>query len=269
MDPSDVNVAVHSALKNALIARQTGLVTMWRARTNVAISGTTTFVFQLDTASLTFDSALIGVDANRPTVFRRDSHTHPLAVTDRLTTESGHGALAWLNDDSAGPRYRASSISSEHHLVKQLVLQSSNSLAGPSRTTVAEPFGAFTRRLDNRPPQVLADQQVGVPEPEGNAVTFAAPVSDLFLPDELRFPTEADRNAQLPCFFLEDLWIGYRLDLLRHPHAEFTSIHAQTQVVDFATGGSISGQSEDYIEREQPDDQARGFSAQSCSHIPV
>jgi len=98
---TDPNVAVHSGIKNPLIAAHCGFTTAWSLESTTAINGGA-LVIQLDPASLANDKSKVEV-----TAFRRLNHTHPLSYHDRLTSESGNGALASLNDSSGSPRYRA------------------------------------------------------------------------------------------------------------------------------------------------------------------
>ncbi|HXM51419.1 MAG TPA: hypothetical protein VN956_26485 [Pyrinomonadaceae bacterium] len=141
-------------------------------------------------------------------------------------------------------------------MVKEIVVQTGNSLAGPS-ATAEDSFGNFNERLDTRPPQILRNDQFGSAEPETSGVVFSAPLEDLMVPADLRKEPEA-RKASLPCLFLEDLWIGYRLDVRDMAHPAFTSIHQQQQRILFTQSGkAITGPTEDYIEREQAVDPDR------------
>jgi len=251
---SDPNVAIHAALKNALVAERLGFVTSWEVTASVPmLSGD--FVIEIDTDSLVYDHTKVEVLEALPTAFRRGNHTHPLAYVD-IGKTTGNCALAFLNDESGAPRYRASSINSEQHVVKQVLLQARNSLAGVEGLGKDPQFGGFNAKLDDRSPQLLQDQQFGNPEPETSGLIFSAPTEDLRQPSDLRvFESPESRRAGLPCLFLEDLWIGYRLDLKNNSRTKFTSTHAQTQLVTFsASKARITGETEDYIEREQADD---------------
>jgi len=66
----------------------------------------------------------------------------------------------------------------------------------------------------------------------------------------------------MPCLFLEDLWIGYRLDLKREDRSQFSSTHLQEQAITLTQSGeTLSGWMEDFIEREQLDDPSVGHSS--------
>lgn len=259
VDVKDLNVAVHAAHTNPLLASRTGFVTAWRAVSVLPVRGSVDYILQIDRASLTFPSAFVDVGALEPTVFRRSTHTHPTSFGDLGAPNTGHSGLAMLNDSALRPRFRATATNSEHEIAKLVILQSRNSLRGASaepKVTAPRPR-FFTEALDDRPPEALASEQFGVPEPETSGVIFSAPLEDLVKPQALRFATPELRAAALPCFFLEDLRIGYRLDI-RHSEGDrptFASVHLQTQnVLLKASGAVVSGTTEDYFLGEQPDD---------------
>jgi hypothetical protein len=257
---SDPNVAIHAALKNPLLAESCGLVTVWRVVTTTAtLTPNVDYVIQLDTDSLMYDAAKISIEPATPTVFRRDRRTHPSAFVD-IGRDTTNEVYAYLNTAKGDLRYRASSVNTETAVVKQVILQANSSIN--ESAAERQPMGEFNREVDKRPPQLMADSRYGLPEHETPGVTFSAPVADLIVPNALRFDTPDARKAALPCLFLEDLWVGYRLDVKEASRANFTSIHRQEQAIAFAQSGkSVSGWTEDFIEREQPDDPSLGFSS--------
>ncbi len=249
-NPNDPNVATHAALKNPLLARECGFVTSWRATAARPVRGD--FVFYIPPTS-----PLVSC---KPTAFRRRDYTHPLAFADIGRQTTTNAALAFLNDDAGRERYRASSVHSESELVKQVVVQASNSIATPTAAD-DDRFGDFTGSRDERPPQLLGDEQFGSNEPETSGVTFSAPVDDLVTPQALR-GTPEERERAYPCLFLEDLWVGFRLDLRLDRRTPFLSAHEHTEQISFALSNTtIAGPTEDYFEREQADDPERGYSS--------
>jgi hypothetical protein len=259
---TDPNVAVHSALKNSLIAAACGLVTDWSVESPTPIQGERNLVIQLDRESLTYDKTKVELQTPVGTAFRRDSHTHPVSYRDLDSKETKNGALACLNELDGSARYRATSINTETGLVKEVIIQANNSLAGPSATADSDLFGKFNKERDDRPPQLLRNDQFGTPEPETSGVVFSAPLVDVAVPTNLKHPTPAARMAALPCLFLEDLWTGYRLDVKEETRQKFSSIHEQEQRILFTQSTkTVTGVTEDYIEREQADDPARGHTS--------
>jgi hypothetical protein len=256
----DPNVAVQAAFKNALVARQCGFVSAWMAHPARPLVNSTDLVIELDPGSLSYDASIVRLTPMLATAFRRGTHTHVLSYHDAGSPQAKHGALVYLQDTDQRPRYRAVSVNSEREVAKQIILQAGNSLGGPANDK-AEDFGRFNQPLDDRPPQLLAHDQFGFSELETSGVLFSAPIDDLIAPADLpRDP--AIRASQLPCLFLEDLWVGYRLDLRDAGHPSFTSIHRQDQEISFKSGGApIRGRTEDFVDREQPDDSARGHTS--------
>ena len=260
VDGTDPNVAIQAALKTALLARECGLVTNWTGQSQAPIPSDRDYVIQLDLGSLVGQKTRIDIDSAMPTAFRRSSHTHPVAFVD-LGSTARNGALAALNRSGGDVRYRASAINTEVGLVKDIILQTHNSIADPADGQPAA-LGDFNENVDRRPPDLLKNAQYGGAEPETTGVTFSAPVEDLMTPQALRFDTPQARMAAMPCLFLEDLWVGYRLDLKDSASRVFTSIHRQVQrIVMTQSGTPIEGLTEDYVEREQPDDPAVGHSS--------
>lgn len=262
VDLADPNVAIHSGIKNSLLASACGFVTSWSVESDSPIYGAQDYVIQLDVSSLTSDSGKIEVKPSLPTAFRRVRHTHPVSYGDLGSTETHNCALACLNDGSGGTRYRATCVNAEAGLVKQVILQAKNSLSGPSAST-EDNFGRFKKPLDDRAAQLLRNDRYGTPEPETAGVVFSAPPEDLTVPNGLRFASPEARQAAMPCLFLEDLWVGYRLDLKEQNRQKFTSIHQQNQEITLAQTPAqpVSGSTEDYIEREQRDAPSAGYSS--------
>src|SRR5262245_18704702 len=78
----------------------------------------------------------------------------------------------------------------------------------------------------------------------------------------LKFKSPDERKGALPCLFLEDLWVGYRLDLRSAGTKTFSSTHRREERITFLQSKhSISGLTEEFIDREQPDDTERGYSS--------
>ena len=261
IDLADPNIAIHSAIKNSLIASACGFVTTWSVESPVAIYGDQDYVIQLDVSSFRYDNTMVEVQSSLPTAFRRAGHTHPVSYGDIGSMETHNCALACLNDASGQARYRATSVNAETGVVKEVILQSKNSLSEPSANTESN-FGRFNDPLDLRVAQLLPNDRFGTPEPETSGVVFSAPSEDLMVPKSLQFSTPEERRAAMPCLFLEDLWIGYRLDLKEAGKKTFTTIHAQEQQITFTQSAQdVSGLVEDYIEREQRDDPSLGHSS--------
>lgn len=262
LELGDPNVAVHSALKNALMAEVCGFVTEWSVNLPNSLRPGD-YAIQLDTSALSVDRSKVDVNPSIPTAFRRALHTHPVSYVDIGSSRTRNSLLACLNESAGTPLYRATAVNAETALVKEVLLQGTNSLG--SRNTADAPLNGPKSKahIDTRSPQLLARQRFGRPEPETAGVVFSAPVSDLLLPSALRqFASPSDRDLKLPCHFLEDLWIGYRLDVRKEGRQRFTSIHAQRQHLTFAgSTNGINGSTEDFIDREQLDDPARGHTS--------
>jgi hypothetical protein len=244
----DPNVALHAALKNSLLSRSCGLVTSWTCTADTAVAGD--FILHIPISSLTWSAAAVNV-VSKCIAFRRAEYTHPLAFSD-INKRTTNAALAFLNEDDGKARYRASCIHTETTLAKQLIVQAKNSIADPS---ASDTFGDFTDTRDERPPQLLATQQFGVSEPETSGVILSAPIEDIATPDALRKATAEERENVYPCLFLEDVWIGFRLDLQHQDTSPFSSVHKQRQLITFSLSDArVAGATEDYFEREQRDD---------------
>jgi hypothetical protein len=256
----DINAAIHAALRNDLLAGSCGFSSNWIVEADIPIGGDRDWIIQIDPDSLVVNPAIVTVQQPMPTIFRRRGHTHPLAFSDLKATTATNCGFAALNADDGSVRYRASSIHAEKALVKQVIVQSQNSLVGPSATSESLAGGVFASVLDTRAPQLLNNQQYGSPEPETNGVVFSAPPEDLITPKDLS--NAQTRPTTFPCFFLEDLWIGYRLDLKKDTSKNFNSIHTQTQRITLRGSREIiEGPGETFIDREQPDDPKFGSSS--------
>jgi hypothetical protein len=241
VDPKDPNAAVHAALTNSLIAEACGIVTEWTAESAEPIVGD--YVMALDPTSFPANVAL----ACKATAFRRQGSTHPLAIDDLGKATTSNGGLAFLNDDKGAPRYSCTGINAEVASVQATVLQANNSVANRSADT-PRLLATGNQRRDDRPPVELAPEQFGFNELEASGLTISAPAEDLTTPDALKSPT---RETDLPCLFLEDLWIGYRLDLAVEGESSLRSIHRQRQLVTFSgSGRTVRGECENHWPRE-------------------
>ena len=251
VNPEDLNVATNAALRHELLAERCGFVTTWIAETDEPISGDQ--VFLLDLSSLTSGGAKYGI-STLPTAFRRSSHVHPLAFRDVGMSTTGNCGLSLLNDDDGAARYRATSTNAETGFIQNVLLQARNTLADDKKYGGADHFGDFNAPLDDRAPQVLAQQRFGLSEPETSGVTISAPKDDLITPVELRPSSSGTRESE-PCYYLEDLWIGYRLDISSEQQDNYASVHKESQSVRLTRSDSaIAGAVEDFFDREQQDD---------------
>jgi len=245
---ADPNVAVHAAFKNSLISEQCGFVTKWRANADQPIIGDHVLLVQSTSFAGAADQIVL-----HPTAFRRLSHTHPLSFSDIAQAgqqvRTTNAALAYLNDASGQPRYRATAINAETAVVQNTILQFNNSISN----AVAANWQAgedFADPRDDRPPQLLMDEYHGANELECSGLTISAPTSDLITPSPLG---ASNRETLWPCMFLEDFWIGYRLDLSDSPQHALRSVHQQTQEITvLATGSKFHGAAEDFFAKEQP-----------------
>lgn len=246
----DPNISVHAALRNGLMASACGFVTKWKANSG-PISGD--WVMEIDLTSIPMETALADV-VTRPTAFRRREFTHPLAYRDLTAKQTGNCGFVALNDPLGTPRYRASCINTEAQLVKDFIVQANNSLSDVA--DAREDFGAFVAGVDTRRPQLLRDEQLGSSEPETSGIVFSAPVEDLVTQPALRPNGQGERiGPGLTCNFLEDLWIGFRLDLSTET-GPFHSVHVQRQRAEFFQG-HVEGGNEDFFDREQAADESR------------
>jgi hypothetical protein len=241
VDPRDPNAAMHAALTNNLIARSCGIVTQWTVDDVADLIGD--WVVAIDPASFDANSGA----ACKATAFRRQASTHPLSFRDIGLATTSNGGLATLNDAGGRPRYSCTGINAEMAIVQATLLQAENSpIAAPAN--MPSMLQGQRGRRDDRPAVELAEQQYGYNELEAAGLTISAPAVDLVTPDALKAP---NRETDLPCLFLEDLWIGYRLDLAKSGRP-LRSVHRHKQRITFGDGRTISGESEDYWPREAP-----------------
>ncbi|QXQ06944.1 hypothetical protein KX816_02455 [Sphingosinicellaceae bacterium] len=243
VDPADLNAAIHAALTNELLARSCGITTEWSAQAATPIVGD--YVIAIDAAGLTSLSSVVC----QVTAFRRGLSTHPLSFVDRGATVTTNGGLAAINDVKGKPRYSCTGVNAEVAAIQATTLQANNSLANMPPVTTAGRDGR-----DYLPPVVLADQQFGYNELEAAGLTISAAVEDLVTPKAL---AAASRVQDFPCLFLEDLWVGYRLDLapVGAAQSRFKSVHRQSQRVTFVhSGKQVTGTSETFAPREPAND---------------
>lgn len=258
----DVNVLLQSSLKSELISRLCGFVTTWNARCDRPLPDEEALVFELALApSVTHPD--VSVDAVLPTAFFCGAHAHPAAFQDVKAGRYRRTGLAWLSDDDTTPttaRYRATSISAEHQFTKQVIVQSTNTL-GRAAAAPRDPQAFFRDPIDTRGPDQLSQEASGIPDAQTSGVTFSAPVEDLVTPDELKADSPEERMKKLPCLFMEDLWVGYRLDVRSKGAKTFASTHRVRQSVQLKSGAVLTGDTEDQFDREQPQDPKYEFSS--------
>lgn len=261
-EANDLNALLQSSLKSELISRLCGFVTTWHAACDAPLPEEEVLVLELDALPVASDATVM-IESTLPTAFFCASHAHPAAFRDLKAGRRRQTGFAWLSDDDVAPtlaRYRATSISAEHQFTKQILVQSSNSLGRPT-STQRNPTAFFSDLVDTRGPDQLRQEAYSIPDAETSGVTFSAPVEDLVTPDELKADSPEERMRKLPCLFLEDLWVGYRLDLRRRNMGRFGSTHLIHQTVRLHSGEVISGDSEDQFDREQAQDPKYEYSS--------
>lgn len=251
IDPRDPNAAMHAALTNGLIAEACGLVTKWTVQSATPLAGD--LVIAVDSASFPGAPTLC-----KATAFRRQRTTHPLSFRDIGQSATSNGALATLNDPKGAPRYSCTGVNAEMAVLQATLLQAENSVVN-APSAMPTLLGDDERRRDDRPAVELSDQQFGVNELETAGLTISAPAADLVVPDALKAET---RERDLPCLFLEDLWVGYRLDIAAEGGGKLRSVHRQNQRVRFEAGRTIGGVTEDFWPREAPNADARQLSTE-------
>jgi hypothetical protein len=260
--PDDINVLLQSSLKSELISRLCGFVTTWTAYCGSVLPDDEALVFELVLPEIGSDPDL-HVGTVLPTAFFCGVHAHPAAYRDIVARRYRRSGFAWLSDNDAKPpaaRYRATSIGAEHQFTKQILVQSSNTL-GDAAEAPRDPQAFFRDPVDTRGPDQLSQDAAGLPEAQTTGVTFSAPVEDLVTPDQLRADSPEDRVDKLPCLFMEDLWIGYRLDVRAKDSTTFASTHSVQQSVHLKSGVVLDGFTEDQIDREQPQDPKYEYSS--------
>jgi hypothetical protein len=251
----DPNAAIHAALKNRLLGESCGLVTSWRVEASRAILGD--YVLLLNVSDLSVNPGAVVV-TTEPIAFRRSNYTHPLSFFDVGAKTTTNAGVALLNDENGEPRYRATTIHAETAVIQGTILQSNNSIAN-STSTPAEDNGDYSAPRDDRPPQLLSDEHFGINELESAGLTVSAPIEDLVTPPAL---ADSQRAAKLPCLFLEDLWVGFRMDIGEDSHGPLSSIHRQIQKIMFADKTTeVQGLTEEFFSREQPGDPTVGVSS--------
>lgn len=261
--PGDLNVVLQSCLKNELLSRTCGFVTTWRAFADRPLPQAVPLVVELNASDL-FAGPTTTIEKVQPTAFFVGPFVHPASYSDIVSGTLRTGVLAALTEvkgTQRTPRYRASSINSEQQITKQLLVQGGNSLGRADGQPGRGAFDKFRDEVDRRGPDQLKHDRHGFASPDTSGVIFSAPVEDLVTPDALKAESPEERSRKLPCVFLEDVWIGYRLDLRNHKHQGFTSTHRIRQRVVLADGSSYEGDMEDFVDREQPDDDSRGYSS--------
>jgi hypothetical protein len=249
----DPNVAIHAALRNQLLAESCGLTTLWSIDSPQTIKGD--YVLLLDLESLLTGSST-PLASTLSTAFRRERHTHPLSFVDVDRASTSNSGLAQLSDISGQERYRATTIHAETSLAHATLLQENNSLSNSLSSVKNVDENTV---MDERPPQLLSEDHLGVNETECAGIVISAPILDLA-------PVQAlvgdNRASRLPCLFLEDCWIGFRLDMGQRTASALASVHRHTQELLFRDGvTSVSGKTEDFFAREQPDDKSVEFSS--------
>lgn len=250
VDLLDPNASIHAALVNGLLAKACGLVTEWSAQSPDPMAGD--FVVALDPSSFADPSSSIC----RTTAFRRSDMTSPVSYADIGTARTTNCGLVALNDDKNQPRYSCTGINAEVSAIQAVVLQAKNSISNSALDRSASPKAEPMR--DDRPPVELADQQFGANDLEAVGLTISAPADDLVTPDALKAP---NREKDLPCLFLEDLWIGFRLDIADGTGGAMRSVHRQRQRIKLSGSGNIiAGETEDFWPRESPAQDVRDLS---------
>jgi len=261
LSPDDVNMLLQSTMKSELLSRLCGFVTTWTATFSTPLPTDEAIVFELPWPNVQ-PNPDITVDARLPTAFFCGAHAHPASYQDIGAGRYRRCGFAWLSNEDDQPtsaRYRATSISAEHQFTKQVIVQSKNTLgSGAASPPDAQSF--FRDQVDARGPDQLSQEASGVPDAQSGGVTISAPVDDLVTPADLKADSPDEREKKLPCLFMEDLWVGFRLDI-RDAHAKtFASTHRIVQSVQLKSGTVLSGETEDYFEREQPQDPKYEFS---------
>lgn len=260
--PDDVNVLLQSSLKSELISQLCGFVTTWSAKCDKPLPSEEALVFELVPPPGVAHPD-VSVAAVLPTAFFCGAHAHPASFRDVKAGRCRRTGLAWLSNDDTTPttaRYRATSISAEHQFTKQVIIQSTNTL-GNAAATPREPQAFFREPIDTRGPDQLSQEASGIPDAHTSGVTLSAPVDDLVTPDELKADSPEERMMKLPCLFMEDLWVGYRLDVRAKGAQTFASTHRVRQSVQLKSGAVLGGDTEDQFDREQPQDPKYEFSS--------
>ena len=214
---------------------------------------------------------------SKPTVFYANDIAYPAPFNPELGPT---GALSWLNGRADGKDYRALQVDADGELIKGWVLQSSNTLKTTQKmrmtsagiTDVETPRTALEidrpsmnvdaplkspkeqDRIRGDAAEHLAAETAGINQPETKGITFSASPLDLITNSHKTYGADARRKEGK--YYLEDLWIGYRIDVssrengVIHP---FRSLNLER--IEFTMPGlgwRIAPQvSESFFEREQ------------------
>lgn len=273
IDQREPNTLLRLASKDPVLAEELGLLI--RGWVCLELDAPTE---QLCEAGLDLDPSMNPDVAfsTQPTVFRFDGPViFPAPMNPALKRT---GAMAWLNDRDGGQDYRALQVDADGELIKSWVLQRSNTLntretarateagvpvdppldtlqsSGVTVTNADVPLKdpAVQDQLRRDPADQLGAEMAGINQPETKGVTFSASPLDLLTNSDPMYG--ADAREQTNKYWLEDLWIGYRIDVARRrerPH--FISLNLE-QVKYAPPGMSWSiglKQNETFFEREQ------------------
>ena len=258
LENGELNTKIQTVLKEGLLARTFGLVTTWSASVHTELSeGPHDLTLHIPASGPVSDLTEVATPV-------------PVAVNVQLNIVSPRprsggprnktGVFAWLyDDDRSTPRYRTAITNADNELVKSFLLQDSNRLReGASREDREGSDGVVDGRVADAPD--IADpirvETHGMNQPTTGGVSFYAPVEDLISPEQ----QEVSNSDPSGLYYLEDLWIGFRVDVrVRGSISEpsYRSLHEQCVEYDFGNleitprGTIVSGDSEDYFDREQ------------------
>lgn len=270
------NVLLNTAFKDPVFCRKLGMVTQWEVYFDeIEFEEERHHEISLDP----FVQVLRGEGNqyvnNFPTVFSvsKDSMVAP-AQCPHAATDVKHGGLIQLNDKNRNQRYKTAQVSVDNELIKNLYLQSSNTSQTNSRQidhtkihsnrnlpTYQPPECKTTKAChdqqinankpfnleEDKPVEINPSAKTGINQPTTSGVIFYAPKDDLLC----KSSGENDKK-----YYLEDLWIGYRVDVKNNAQIndDFLSLHQQVAVT---TCDKVSGLEykeiciEAYIDREQ------------------
>jgi hypothetical protein len=261
----DPNVLLSTAVKEPLMARLLGLVTEWEFTYDAGALPSPNCLIEF--YGLTCADADCKVES-RPTAFTVKAQVYPSPREKKRELASG---LAWLNGRDGGDDYLAIQVDADEELTKAWHQQGSNTLrtidrvrapnAGipegvPDSTYTDEtlkgvPKDAREIREDAKhtfdKAKSLAGSEYGVNEPSTYGIVFSA--------SQLDFGAKPDTSPGAP-YYLEDLLVGYRLDVSRMLDGSWTafaSLHSQRQTLSFVGGATFANDEpcECFIDREQ------------------
>jgi len=176
----------------------------------------------------------------RPTVFRFEERLiFPAPMNPQLGRT---GVLAMLNGRDGAQNYQALQVDADGELIKAWVVQGSNTLntqqewretranvtPGPPNDALhgvtvtnvdaqlKEPAAQQDLRDDKA--EELAAQTAGVNRPESKGIAFSASTIDLLTNSDTTYG--AAQRERTNKYWLEDLWIGYRIDVARDRNIE-------------------------------------------------